>query len=58
MNKLKEQLINKAKDRFKKIAPCSTRRTLDESFTVENNTIYFWFNTEDKSTHVLADKIA
>jgi hypothetical protein len=58
MNKLKEQLISKAKDRFKKISPCPTRDSLDESFTIENNNIYFWFNTEDKSTHVLAEKIA
>jgi hypothetical protein len=58
MNKLKEQLINKAKDRFKKISPCPTRKSLRESFTVENNNLYFWFNTEDKSTHVLAEKLA
>lgn len=58
MNKVKEQLINKAKDRFKKIFPCPTTKTLRESFTIENDNIYFWFNTEDKSTHVLAEKIA
>jgi len=57
MNKLKKQLIKKARDRFEKIAPCPTRETLDESFTVENNNLLFWFNTEDKSTHVLAEKI-
>lgn len=50
-------MIKRAQDRFKTIAPCPTRETLDDSFTVENNHIYFWFNTEDKSTHVLAEKL-
>jgi hypothetical protein len=58
MNKLKEQLISKAKDRFKNISPCPTRETLDQSFTIEENNLYFWFNTDDKSTHVLAEKIS
>jgi hypothetical protein len=58
MNKLKQKMIKQARDRFTRIAPCATRETLDESFTVEKNNIYFWFNTEDKSTHVLAEKIS
>jgi hypothetical protein len=58
MNKLKENMIKRAKDRYKNISPCPTRGTLEECFTMENNKIYFWFNTEDKSTHVLAEQVA
>jgi hypothetical protein len=58
MKKLKQTMIERAKDRYQKISPCPTRPSLEESFTVENNKIYFWFNTEDKSTHVLAEKVA
>jgi hypothetical protein len=58
MNKLKEKMIKRAKDRYKKIMPCPTRDDFNECFTVEGNHIYFWFNTADQSTHVLAEKVA
>ncbi len=50
-------MIKRAKDTFKHIAPCPTRENFDNCFTVEENNIYFWFNTEDQSTHVLSEKI-
>jgi spermidine/putrescine-binding protein len=53
MDDLKKTMIKKAKDRFKKIHPCGLRRKLDECFTVEDDRLCFWFNTEDESTHVL-----
>jgi len=53
MNDLKKTMIKKAKDRYKKIHPCGRRRKLDECFTVEDDTLCFWFNTDDQSTHVL-----
>jgi hypothetical protein len=28
-------------------------KELDECFTVEDDRLCFWFNTEDESTHVL-----
>jgi len=54
MNDLKQNMIRKAVRRYKNIAPCSPRRSLDDCFTVEENKLYFWFNTEDHSTHVLS----
>jgi hypothetical protein len=55
MNNIKERLIKQAQERYNKIFPCSSKQTLDDSFTIENNKIFFWFNTEDKSTHVLME---
>ena len=54
MNDLKKNMIRKAQRRYKNIAPCARRRSLEDCFTVEEDKIYFWFNTEDQSTHVLA----
>jgi hypothetical protein len=53
MNEIKKKMIQAAKDRYKVIYPCSSKDELGECFTTENNTVMFWFNTEDKSTHVL-----
>jgi hypothetical protein len=53
MNEIKRLMIAKAKERFKNIHPCGHRRKLDECFTIEDNKLCFWFNTEDDSTHVL-----
>jgi hypothetical protein len=54
MNNLKKNMIRRAMKRYKNIAPCAPQRTLDDCFTFEDNKIYFWFNTEDHSTHVLS----
>lgn len=36
------------------ITPCGNRSEFDESdVTVENGKAYFWYNTEDHSTHCL-----
>ena len=51
-------MIRRAQERFEHISPCPSRPSLEDCFTVENNNLYFWFNTDDKSTHVLAEKLA
>ncbi len=56
MNTLKEKLIKLAQDTYKEILPCPSKGTFKESFTVENNKVYFWFNTADNSTHVMSEK--
>jgi hypothetical protein len=53
MNTIKRTMIKKAKNRFKKILPCGRKRKFAECFTVEKDKVFFWFNTEDQSTHVL-----
>ena len=51
-------MIAEAERKYSKIFPCNFRSNLEECFTVEKNTIIFWFNTEDYSTHIMTDKIA
>jgi hypothetical protein len=53
MNKIKKTLINRAKMQFKQIYPCSTKKRLKECFTVEEDKMIFWFNTEDETTHII-----
>ena len=53
MDDLKKIMIKKAKDRYKKIHPYGRRRKLAECFTMEQDKLCFWFNTEDDSTHVV-----
>lgn len=57
MGSLKLGLIEKALHEHKKIFPCETVRSLDDCFTQIEDKLCFWFNTEDKSTHVLEEKI-
>jgi hypothetical protein len=53
MNNLKKNMIRKAMKRYKNIAPCAKHPSLEDCFTIEDDKIYFWFNTEDHSTHVV-----
>ena len=53
MNEIKQTLINRAKKQFKQIYPCSTKKGFKECFTVEDDQIIFWFNTEDETTHII-----
>lgn len=58
MSEIEQNLINRAKKQFKQIYPCSTKKRLKECFTVEDNRIILWFNTEDETTHVIIqDKV-
>jgi len=58
MNEIEQTLINRAQKQFKQIYPCSTKNGLKECFTVEDNRLIFWFNTEDDSTHmIMQDKV-
>jgi hypothetical protein len=53
MNTLKRKMIAEAQRKYSRIFPCSSRRTLNECFTVEDDQIIFWFNTEDATTHTM-----
>ena len=58
MSEEKIRLIQKAIDSHKKIFPCGSARLLDDCFTVTNDKLLFWFNTEDDSTHLLEEVLA
>ena len=57
MNLLKEKLVSQARSKYEEIYPCSDIEDLSECFTVIDNTVFFWFNTKDCSTHVLSAEI-
>lgn len=57
MGELEERLIKKALQKHKKIFPCSRKGTFDACFTKENGRLLFWYNTKDKSTHVISAKV-
>ena len=53
MNEIKKELIKQAQEKYKDIAPCSAHEHLDECFTLEGEKVFFWFNTPDRTTHLL-----
>ena len=53
MNEMKTDMMQKARERYQRIFPCASRGNLNECFTLEGSRLYFWFNTEDDSTHVM-----
>ena len=53
MSELERKMILQATKRHKKIYPCSNRDELSACFTRHEDMIFFWYNTEDKSTHLL-----
>ncbi len=53
MSHLKNKLIDMAMDEYESILPCADRKSLLDCFTVEKGELLFWFNTEDRSTHLL-----
>jgi hypothetical protein len=54
MNELKRKMINQARQQYQQIFPCAMHGTLDDCFTEEENRVLFWFNTEDRTTHIIA----
>jgi hypothetical protein len=54
MDEIKRKLIREARKTFKRIYPCGDKQDLLECFTEIDNKLLFWFNTEDKSTHLIA----
>lgn len=58
MNEMKRKLIADAERQYFRIFPCSSRRELGDCFTIEDDTLLFWFNTEDSSTHVRCVELA
>ncbi len=53
MEQAKYRVIKQAIRRYKQIFPCGGRLELSDCFTVEGNLLLFWFNTADKSTHLI-----
>ena len=59
MNKVKHDLINKAKKIYKEIYPCGAKSSIHDCFTSieQGKKIVFWFNTKDNDTHIMISEI-
>jgi len=53
MTELEKSLITKASEMHESIYPCPPRKDFEHCFTRDSGKVFFWFNTEDKSTHVV-----
>ena len=53
MSEVKLELLQKAIETHEKIYPCGGSLSLNDCFTTAGNKLYFWFNTEDDSTHII-----
>jgi len=57
MNDIQNKMIKKAEKMHKKIYPCAEKSNLEDCFTKSNDFVFFWYNTEDHSTHVLTESL-
>jgi len=55
LGELKQRLIKKAILMYGRIKPCGFCKKLDDCFTMQDNSLCFWFVTEDKNTHMLRE---
>ncbi|MFC1476351.1 hypothetical protein ACFL5S_00135 [Fibrobacterota bacterium] len=57
MSEIKLGLMQKAIEEYEKIFPCGDTASLDDCFTQTQDKLFFWFNTEDNSTHIVEHSI-
>jgi hypothetical protein len=53
MTELEKNLVRKACEKHATIYPCGPQKRFEQCFTREKEKVYFWFNTEDESTHIV-----
>jgi len=54
VGRLEKKMIKEAVRKHRRIYPCADKKALEECFTRHENRLLFWFNTEEKTTHVVA----
>lgn len=57
MGEIRERMIQRAMMQYGAICPLQDKASFSDCFTCENRTLIFWFNTEDQSTRLIAEKI-
>ena len=50
---LKRRLVEQARKMHGTIFPCGLRTSLEECFTLLDDMMMLWYNTQDRSTHVV-----
>jgi len=58
MREIKERMIQQALTQYGTICLLPHKASFSDCFTFENSMLIFWFNTEDQSTHFIAEKVA
>lgn len=53
MGTIEQKIMEQALRKYKKIYPCGSKKSLWECFTRYNDSVLFWFNTEDDTTHMI-----
>lgn len=53
MSRNQRRLVREAMSRYRRIFPCGTRARFDDCFTNNGDSLMFWFDTEDGSTHLV-----
>jgi hypothetical protein len=53
MTELEKSLVRKASEMHTAIFPCGPAKGFEQCFTQEEEKVCFWFNTGDRSTHVV-----
>jgi hypothetical protein len=57
MCELKERLIKRAEKKHARIFPCARKQDFNACFTQVDDRLLFWYNTHDRSTHIVSGKI-
>jgi hypothetical protein len=58
MEHLRRELLERAEKNYKKIYPVGTRNSFAECFTLQGDKLLFWFDTEDRSTHMVMQSLS
>jgi len=56
ISSIKQKLMLDARLMYPSISPLKGKKSFHECFSVFNKELVFWFNTADKSTHILKAK--
>ena len=57
METLQQSLSEKARETYRNVYPCGFDRRLQDCFTTMGDKYVFWFNTDDRSTHIVVAKL-
>lgn len=58
MGEREKKLIARALGKHERIFPCAQKQCMTDCFTEIGDQLFFWFNTEDNSTHVITENIS
>ncbi len=57
MNEIKYRMITEAIENYNSIFPSGNNASLEDCFSINGDQLFFWFNTEDQSTHLIVKSL-